>query len=72
MHHVRGHVARGRLVVDEPTDLPEGDVNLGVVVDDDDEWPEALDEELSARAADAAAGRHHSLEEILTLLRAGG
>ena len=72
MSHVRGRVARGRLVVDEPTDLPEGDVKLLVVDDDEDVWPAALDDELTARAKDVEAGKLHGLDEILALLRAGG
>lgn len=72
MSHVRGRVSRGRLVVDEPTDLPEGEVKLLVVDDDEDIWPAALDDELAARAKDVEAGRFHGLDEILALLRTGG
>jgi hypothetical protein len=73
MFHVRGRVTRGRLVVDEPTDLPEGDVELVVVEEGNSEaWPAELDAELAARAADVEAGRFHTLEEVLTLLRTGG
>jgi hypothetical protein len=70
MSHVRGRVLRGRLIVDEPTELPDGDVEL-VVVRDEDAWPTELDAELVARAADVDAGRLHSLDEILALLRSG-
>jgi hypothetical protein len=57
MLHVRGRVTRGRLVVDETGD---------------EIWPVELDAELAARAADVEAGRFHTLEEVLTLLRTGG
>lgn len=46
---VRGHVASGRIVVDDDVDLPDGaQVELVVV---DDEWSEELDEELLRRLA---------------------
>ena len=72
MSQVRGRVTRGRLLVDEPTDLPEGEVQLVVVGDADEAWPAELDAELAARAADVDAGRYHTLDEILALLRTGG
>ena len=48
-----------------PTELPEPEV--GVVVRT--EWPEGLDAELASRADDVEAGRWHSLEDVLALLR---
>ena len=70
MSHVRGRVIRGRLIVDEPSQLPEGEVSLVVV--SEEEWPKELDVELASRADDVEAGRFHSLEEVLKLLRTGG
>ncbi len=40
MHALKAHVKGGRLVLDEPTDLPEGEVVELVPVDDEDFDPE--------------------------------
>ena len=48
-----------------PAEPPEPEV--GVVVSA--EWPEGLDAELASRADDVEAGRWHSLENVLGLLR---
>lgn len=57
MNGIRAVVRNGRLVVDEPTDLPEGMV-LDLVVDDEgDELPEA-----DRLALHAALGR--SMEQL--------
>jgi len=71
---VRATVRNGRLVVDQPTDLPEGTV-LDLVVDDegdqlDDAEREALNAAISRSLAQADAGRTASAEEILQRLRA--
>ena len=70
---VRGRVTNGRLVVDEPTDLPEGaEVELWLV-------EEALDEEerarlhaaLEASEDDFRAGRVIAGEDVIARLRRG-
>ncbi|MDQ3034520.1 MAG: hypothetical protein M3Y87_19075 [Myxococcota bacterium] len=69
MRRVRGRISSGRLLVDEPTSLPDGEVSLVVLDDGDEPWPEALDAELASRAAEVEAGRYHTLEEVLEILR---
>lgn len=69
-------VRRGRLTLDEPTELPEGIV-LDLVIDDegDDLDPAeraALDRAISSSLRDAAAGRTAPAEDILERLRARG
>jgi hypothetical protein len=61
MNRLRARVENGRLVIDEPTDLPEGTV-LDLVVDDEgdtltDEEREALHAALERGIADASSGR---------------
>ncbi len=73
MSGLRARVHKGRLVVDEPTDLPEGTV-LDLVVDDegddmDDAERAALDASI-ARALDAArAGKVRPAAEVVAELR---
>ena len=73
MHGLRARVHKGRLVVDEPTDLPEGTV-LDLVVDDegddmDDTERAALDASI-ARSLDAVrAGRVRPATEVVAGLR---
>ena len=73
MPGLRARVRNGRLVVDEPTDLPEGTV-LNLVVDDegddmDDAERAALDVSI-ARALDAArAGDVRPAAEVVAGLR---
>ncbi len=73
MPGLRARVHKGRLVVDEPTDLPEGTV-LDLVVDDegddmDDAERAALDASI-ARALDAArAGKVRPAAEVVAELR---
>lgn len=60
MHALRAHVVNGRIIVDEPTDLPEGtELKLHLV-----EGPEALD-------AEERAALHTKLREGLEAVRAG-
>jgi hypothetical protein len=71
---VRATVRNGRLIVDQPTDLPEGTV-LDLVVDDegdqlDDEERQALNAAISRSLAQAEEGRTAPAEEILERLRA--
>jgi len=70
---LRARVQKGRLVLDEPTDLPEGtEVDLlpldpGDWLDDEDR--EALHRALDASSADIAAGRLVDADEVLREIR---
>ena len=69
---VRGHVTNGRLVVDEPTDLPEGtEVDL-VSIERGEPWdlPPDQKRELEARLASADRGELVDGELVLDKLRA--
>jgi hypothetical protein len=79
MQPLRAHVHNGRLVLDEPTDLPEGEVvellPLGAALPDeaddlDDNERAALHAELSASIAEAKAGHLVDADEVLADLRA--
>jgi hypothetical protein len=79
MQPLRAHVHNGRLVLDEPTDLPEGEVvellPLGAALLDeaddlDDNERAALHAELSASIAEAKAGHLVDADEVLADLRA--
>ena len=68
MRALKAHVKGGRLVVDEPTDLPEGtEVELTVVEDDDFEPEERarLHEALDAGIAAARAGDHVDADDFI-------
>lgn len=73
MPSLRARVQKGRLIIDEPTDLPEGTV-LDLVVDDegddmDDSERAALDAAI-AHALDAVrAGKVRPASEIVAELR---
>lgn len=78
MQHLRAHVRNGRIVLDEPTDRPEGElvyVQLvdGVIADDrddlDDEERAALHRELDASIAEADAGETEDFAQVLAELR---
>lgn len=80
MQPLRAHVHNGRLVLDEPTDLPEGEVVELVPVDEvlarggdhlDDEDRAALHRELEASVAEAKSGQLVDAEAVLAELRAG-
>jgi len=70
---LKARVSGGRLIVDEPTDLPEGtEVELlpldpGDWLDDEDRA--ALHRALSASGADVEAGRVIEVSEVLRQLR---
>lgn len=71
---VRATVRNGRLVLDQPTDLPEGTV-LDLVVDDegdqlDDRERQALDAAITRSLEQSAQGRSAPVEQILNKLRA--
>lgn len=66
-------VQKGRLVVDEPTELPEG-TELRLLPLDPGDWLDAAERELLHRAllasdGDLAAGRLHDADEVLEELR---
>jgi hypothetical protein len=70
---VKAHVRSGRIIVDEPTDLPEGaELDLVVVGNDDlDEEEElALMASLDRALADEDAGRVVNADEFLAEVRA--
>jgi len=78
MQPLKAHVHNGRLVLDEPTDLPEGDVIELVPLDEvlasggdylDDEERAALRRELKASLAEAKTGRLIDGAEVLAELR---
>jgi hypothetical protein len=73
MSALRARVQNGRLLLDAPTDLPEGTV-LNLVVDDegdelDDDERAELDDAISRAAASVQAGHGRSAEEVLASLR---
>ncbi len=78
MQPLKAHVHNGRLVLDEPTDLPEGEVVYlqpmdGIVAVDsddlDDEERAALHRELEASIAEADAGQTEDLATVIAELR---
>jgi hypothetical protein len=67
---VRAHVKNGRLLVDEPTDLPEG-TELELVAAEPEEWdltPEQM-AELRESIAQATRGELVPAEDVLRELR---
>jgi hypothetical protein len=79
MQPLKAHVHNGRLVLDEPTDLPEGEVIELVPLDaalanggddlDEDERA-ALHAELAASIAETKAGKLVDADEVFAELRA--
>jgi hypothetical protein len=76
---LRARVKKGRLVLDEPTDLPEGEVIELVPLDEvlarggdylDDEERAALRAELEASIAEAESGELVDADVVLAELRA--
>jgi hypothetical protein len=68
MHPLKAHVHNGRLVLDEPTDLPEGtEVQLSIVDDDemDDEERARLHAALERSMAQANAGKIINADEVI-------
>jgi hypothetical protein len=69
---VKALVKNGRLVLDEPTALPEGtEVELAPVDADDldDDERQRLHEALAASDDDFARGRHRAAEDVISDLR---
>lgn len=72
MQPLKAHVHNGRLVLDEPTDLPEGEVVYLHPVDGDemdDEERAALHAELDASLAEADAGKTEDFGRMMAELR---
>jgi hypothetical protein len=72
MHALKAHVKDGRLVVDEPTNLPDGaEVDVVVIGDDlDADERAALHASLDRALDDSEGGRGMDIGEYLTLYRA--
>ncbi|MBN8615887.1 MAG: hypothetical protein J0L92_35170 [Deltaproteobacteria bacterium] len=68
---IRGRVRAGRLLVDAPTDLPDGlEITLTIVEDDlEREDRRALHEALSAAAAEAERGELEDAHSVIDSLR---
>lgn len=65
MKRLTAVVKNGRLILDEPTDLPDGaEVELAILLDDEDE----LLQELKASAVDEAAGDLVDFDAVITRL----
>lgn len=75
MRALKAHVKSGRLVLDEPTDLPEGcEVDL-VAIGDDNFGPEErarLDAVLELSIAQARAGQSIDANDVIGKLLARG
>ena len=72
MKALKAHVKGGRLVLDEPTNLPDGaEVHVALVDGDDldDEERAALHRELEASIAEADAGETEDFSRVLAELR---
>jgi len=75
MRALKAHVRGGRLVLDEPTDLPDGtEVELTLVEDDEFDPKERarLLKELDAAQDEYGRGEGMDAFEFLAQLRAGG
>jgi len=73
MLRVRARVHHGRLLVDEPTELPEGAEVVLVAADASDvadDWSPELDAELVRRYREVESGTFETAEEVLAYLRA--
>jgi hypothetical protein len=74
MVQVKARVRNGRLVLDEPTDLPEGtEVTLSITDDEDeltDEERAELRADLQASIADMKEGKGIDADVVLAELRA--
>jgi hypothetical protein len=78
MQPLKAHVRKGRLLLDEPTDLPEGQEVELVPVDDvlarggdylDDEERAELEQAIEEGLADAREGRHEDAAVVMARLR---
>jgi hypothetical protein len=78
MHAMKAQVKNGRLILDEPTDLPEGEVVYVRLVDGivpagedgmDEQERAALHQELEASLAEADAGQTEDFGKMISELR---
>jgi hypothetical protein len=73
---LRGHVESGRIVLDEPIDLPDGtEVEIAALTDDDEMTPEEraeIEADIDAGLEQAARGEGIPAEEFLRRLRSMG
>ncbi len=72
MQPLKAHVKNGRLVLDVPTDLPEGEVIQLVFLDDDgldDDERARMEEELEASLDELDAGETVDGEVVMANLR---
>jgi hypothetical protein len=73
MATLRGHVESGRIVVDEPLDLPDGTEVEIAVADDDDMTPEErakIEASIDRGLEQAARGETITADELLRRLKA--
>ncbi len=79
MRALKAHVRGGRLVLDEPTDLPEGEAIELVPLDEvlagggdylDEEERQRLQQSIERGLEDARAGRTVDAEQVIAALRA--
>lgn len=79
MEALKAHVKNGRLVLDEPTELPEGEVVELIPVDSvlanggdylDDEERERLHASIQRGLEDVKAGRTVEASQVISKLRA--
>jgi hypothetical protein len=79
MRALKAHVRGGRLVLDEPTDLPEGEVIELVPLDEvlasggdylDEEERQRLHQSIERGLEDVRAGRTVEAEQVIAALRA--
>ncbi len=71
MQALKAHVKGGRLVLDEPTDLPEGaEIEMAIIGDElSDEERAELHRDLEASIAEADAGETADFSSVLADLR---
>jgi hypothetical protein len=73
---LRGHVESGRIVLDEPMDLPDGtEVEIAALAEDDQMTPEEraeIEAEIDVGLAEAARGEGIPADELLRRLRSMG
>jgi hypothetical protein len=70
---VRAHVKNGRLLVDEPTDLPEGTELVLVPAEPEEDWALTPEQAAELRESIAQADRGELIpsEDVLRELRSG-
>jgi hypothetical protein len=66
----KAHVRKGRLVLDEPTDLPDGaEIELVAVDEMTDDERQALEQALAESEDDVQAGRVYLAADVIAELR---